>query len=110
MVLVISLNKCYNKFGDSMKYVILNDIKYELIEDFKDAFNTDEVVSKATDYFNEYDYILGDWSYGKLRLKGFCKKENKLFKPLNDFSKKEEYIKNNCAYGCRYFVLEKISD
>lgn len=93
-----------------MKYVILNDIKYELIENYKDGFNTDEVVNKATDYFNDYDYIFGDWSYGKLRLKGFCKKENKLFNPVNDFSKKEEYIKNNCAYGCKYFVLEKMND
>ncbi len=108
MVLVKPINKWYNDFGDNMKYVILNNIKYELIENFKEGFNTDEVVLRATDYFNDYDYIVGDWSYGKLRLKGFCKKNNKLFKTINDYSKKDEYIKNNCAYGCKYFVLEKM--
>ena len=57
--------------------------------------------------YGDYDYIIVDWAYGKLRLKGFCKKENKLFKELNDFEKKDEYLRNNCAYNCRYFILEK---
>lgn len=92
-----------------MKKFVFNDIEYNLIEDFKDAFSKEEVESKMTDYFNDYDYVIGDWAYGKLRLKGFCKKENKKFNKLNDFENKENYIKNNCAYGCKYFVLEKNS-
>ena len=90
-----------------MDLVIINDIKYKLIVNYKDGFDKEEVISKLTDYFYDYDYIIGDWAYSKLRLKGFCKKENKLFKDLNDFSKKDEYLKNNCAYNCRYFILEK---
>ena len=93
-----------------MKYVILNDKKYELIENVKDGYNQEEVESKLTDYFDEYDYVVGDWSYGKLRLKGFCKEGNKLYKEINAFSNKDNYIKNSCAYGCRYFVLERIND
>lgn len=93
-----------------MKKFVFNDIEYNLIEDFKDAFSKEEVESKMTDYFNDYDYVIGDWAYGKLRLKGFCKKENKKFNKLNDFENKENYIKNNCAYGCKYFVLEKIAN
>lgn len=91
-----------------MKYVIINDKKYELIENYKDGFNQEEVTNKLTDYFDGYDYIVGDWSYGKLRLKGFCKKGNPQFKKINDFEIKDTYIKKECAYDCRYFVLEKI--
>lgn len=93
-----------------MKYVIINDKKYELIENFKDGYDQEEVSSKLTDYFDDYDYIIGDWSYGKLRLKGFCKEGNKIYKDINDFSNKDDYIKNSCPYGCKYFILEKIVD
>lgn len=88
---------------------IINEQEFELIFD-KDAFDQTEVESKLTDYFDPYDYIVGDWSYGKLRLKGFCKKDNKLFNKINDYNNLDNYIKNNCAYGCRYFVLEKINE
>lgn len=91
-----------------MKYLIINDKKYELIKNYKDGYDQAETENKITDYFDNYDYIVGDWSYGKLRLKGFCKKENKNCKDINDYEKLEEYIKNNCAYECKYFVLEKI--
>ena len=59
-----------------------------------------------TDYFDDFDYIVGDWAYGKLRLKGFCKKENKRYRPINDFTKKQDYLKNYCAPEAPYFVLE----
>jgi uncharacterized protein YutD len=91
-----------------MKYIIINDQKFELIENVKDAYDFKEVSDKLTDYFDEYDYILGDWAYGKLRLKGFCKKENPKFNNINNFENKENYIKNECAYGCKYFVIERI--
>lgn len=91
-----------------MKYVILNNKKYELIENYKEGYDQQEVENKLTDYFDPYDYIIGDWAYGKLRLKGFCKKENILCNEINDYSKKEEYLKNDCAYDCKYFIIEKI--
>ena len=93
-----------------MKYIILNDKKYQLIENVKDGYDQEVVEEKTTDYFDNYDYIVGDWSYGKLRLKGFCKKENPIYNKINDIETKEEYINNNCAYGCKYFVLEKINN
>ena len=51
--------------------MIINNTEYELINNYKDAFNEEEFLSKCTDYFYDYDYIVGDIAYGKLRLKGF---------------------------------------
>ena len=85
----------------------INDQEFKLIKD-NNGFDKEEVESKLTDYFDEYDYIVGDWSYGKLRLKGFCKKENKKINKTNEYEKLDDYLKNNCAYGCRYFVLERV--
>ena len=83
------------------------DKNYKLIENYNDAFNEEEFMNLVTDYFIDFDYIVGDISYSKLRLKGFAKKGNKLHKDINDSDKIKEYIEENCAYGCKYFVLEK---
>ncbi len=91
-----------------MKKYKYNDIDYEIMKDYKNGFEDEIVKEKLTDYFIDYDYVLGDWLYGKLRLKGFNNKDNKNYKPLNDINKVDEYIKTHCAYECRYFILKKI--
>lgn len=91
-----------------MNQYIIRDFSYELIENYKDGFDLNEVTLKLTDYFDDYDYVVGDWAYGKLRLKGFCDQENQLFRKINDINKLEDYIKSDCAYDCRYFVLKKL--
>lgn len=91
-----------------MKIVEVNSKKYEVIKDYRDALDIDEVNDKLTDYFKSFDYILGDYAYGKLRLKGFNDKSNKNFKTINDIAKIDEYIKNNCAFECRHFILKAI--
>jgi len=84
--------------------------EYKLIENYKDGFNLDGFKEKYTDYFDNYDYIIGDYSYGKLRLKGFCNKINKMCNKINDIKFKDTYIKDLCSYECRYFILEKIKN
>lgn len=91
------------------KNYTFNDKKYELMTDYKDAFDKEKVEELVTDYFDDYDYIVGDWSYGKLRLKGLCNKENKIYNKINDIDNLEKYIKENCAYDCKYFVLKKVA-
>ena len=81
--------------------------KYKLIKNYNDAFNEEDFISLCTDYFKDYDYIVGDIAYSKLRLKGFTKKDNKLHNKINDFGNIDKYINENCAYGCKYFILEK---
>jgi len=87
--------------------IILNNNEYELINNYKDAFNLEEVAGLFTDYFYEYDYILGDYAYNKLRFKGFYEDNNKKANEINKFSYLNEYVKNYCAYECRYFVLKR---
>lgn len=91
-----------------MKKIVLDNIEYELIKDYRNAFNFDELVEKYTDYFYDFDYVLGDYSYDKLRLKGFCKKKNKNLNNINDYALVDNYLKEYCSYECRYFIIEKI--
>lgn len=87
----------------------LLDQEYKLIRDNGECFDLEIVKEKITDYFKDYDYIVGDIAYSKLRLKGFTKKDNKMNNEINDFDRLDKYILENCAYGCKYFILEKIN-
>ena len=85
----------------------VNKQKYELIKNYKEAFDKEEFLSKCTDYFYDYDYIVGDIAYGKLRLKGFYDSKNKKANTINNYKNIEEYLKNNCAVDCRHFIVKK---
>ena len=91
-----------------MKKIILFDLEYSIVKDEHDVFNLEEVASLATDYFKPYDYIFGDYSYGKLRLKGFYNDKNKNANNINKLSYLDSYINDFCAYNCKYFLIEKL--
>lgn len=86
----------------------VENMEYKIIKNYRDAFNKEDFVNKFTSFFAQYDFIVGDIAYSKLRLKGFNNKDNKNFNKINDSKNIEKYIKENCAYDCRYFILEKI--
>ena len=91
-----------------MKKVYLLENEYNIIKDDEDVFDMETVSSLATDYFKPYDYIFGDYSYGKLRLKGFYNDSNNKSSNINKLSYLDEYLKNYCSYGCKYFLIEKV--
>lgn len=92
-----------------MKSIVLDNIEYELIKNEKDSFVYDDIANIFTDYFYDYDYVVGDYAYSKLRLKGFYDVNNKKVRYLNNINNLDKYIKNQCAYNCGYFVLKKKS-
>lgn len=92
-----------------MKELEINNHKYILEKNKNDCFNYEETKNLVTEYFEEFDYILGDYSYDKLRLKGFCKKENKRWSKINDIESLEDYITNYCSYRANYFLLKKMA-
>ena len=71
------------------KKIIINNKEYELIINYRDAYDEKDFFEKCTDYFYDYDYIIGDIAYGKLRLKGFYDAKNKKVKDLNNFKFKD---------------------
>jgi len=90
------------------KVIEIENNKYELIKNYKEAFDLEDFTLKYTDYFYDYDYILGDIAYSKLRLKGFYDKDNKKVKDINNYNNVDKYLKDNCAVDCKYFILKKI--
>ena len=66
------------------KKVTIKEIEYELIRN-DDCYNQEDIEKLVleTDYFDNYDYILGDYAYEKLRLKGFYESDSKKRRPHN---------------------------
>ncbi len=91
-----------------MKKVDLNRFEYELVTNERECFDKEKTESLLTEYFEEYDYILGDYAYDKLRLKGFQEKTNPKVNKINNIENLDKYLKEHCAYGARHFLLKKI--
>ena len=90
-----------------MNKVVRNN-NYEVVEDkdkMVDTINLEEIL---TDYYDNFDYVVGDFAYGKVRLKGFYDSNKKDVKSHNNIKNVQDYLKNCCAYGCKYFILKKI--
>ena len=90
------------------KIIEIENIEYELITNYRNAFDKEEFKKRYTEYFEDYDYIVGDIAYNSLRLKGFYDKKNKKVNKINNYDNLNIYLKENCANDCRYFVLKKI--
>ena len=74
-----------------MKTIIINDQEYEIIRNDNDCLNKEVLQEKITDYFDSFDYIMGDFSYDKVRLKGYNDSSNKKATKINDIKYIDEY-------------------
>ena len=91
-----------------MKKIVINEIEYEVVRNDNDCLDKEELAEKITDYFDNFDYICGDFSYEKVRLKGFNDSKNKNAKKINDIKYLDDYINNYCSLGAKIFLLKKI--
>ena len=91
-----------------MKKIEINGINYEIIKNDGDCINVEELQEKVTDYFEPYDYIFGDYSYEKVRLKGYNESANKKTTKINDIKYLDDYITNYCSYGAKIFLIKKV--
>ncbi|KMY28353.1 hypothetical protein ACZ11_24330 [Lysinibacillus xylanilyticus] len=81
--------------------------EYELIEDYKEAFQEEVFKERYSDILARYDYIVGDWGYSQLRLKGFFDDKNQKATFDTKISTLQDYLYEYCNFGCSYFVLHK---
>ena len=55
----------------------VNQQYFELIEDYRECFDEELFASRYSDILDKYDFVVGDFGYDQLRLKGFYKDSNK---------------------------------
>ncbi|WP_246945691.1 YutD family protein [Bacillus pinisoli] len=88
--------------------VEINNIGYELIEEFRDGFNEEAFRTRYSEILSRYDFIVGDWGYNQLRLRGFFDDQNQKATYDTKISTLKEYLYEYCNFGCAYFVLKKV--
>ncbi len=92
-----------------MNFLIeLNGKNYEIIENKKDGFQEQALKDRYSEILAKYDYIVGDWGYDQLRLKGFYKDRNAKATIESKIGTLDDYLLEYCNFGCAYFVLKKI--
>lgn len=99
-------NKLVKKI-DSETLEINND-KYLIKTNYREALDLELLEERYSDLLEKYDYIVGDMSYGKLRLRGFYYDSNKKAPIDMKISHIEDYLLEYCSFGCAYFVLESL--
>lgn len=87
--------------------VILDKYEYEVIEENRDALDEEALQERYSDILAKYDYIVGDWGYNQLRLKGFYEDKNPKAAFDTKISTVQDYLYEYCNFGCAYFVLKR---
>lgn len=88
--------------------ILINGNTYEIVEDHKSGFNEEAFKARYSEILNKYDYIVGDWGYDQLRLRGFFDDQNQRATFDTKISTLTEYLYEYCNFGCAYFVVQKM--
>ncbi|MGD8192076.1 YutD-like domain-containing protein [Brevibacillus ginsengisoli] len=81
---------------------------YELVDEGRNGWNPEAFKERYSDILDKYDYIVGDWGYSQLRLRGFYENTNKKIPFEQKIVALDEYLQEFCNFGCAYFVLKKV--
>lgn len=87
---------------------LIGERKYRLVHDHREAFDPERLGERYSDILSRYDYIVADWGYDQLRLKGFFAADNRKAQPEQRIDTLEDYLYEYCNFGCAYFVIERI--
>jgi len=88
----------------------LNGKRYEVVENIKNGFQAEDIENRYSDILKKYDYIVGDWGYSQLRLKGFYEEGHVKASFETTIDTLEDYLYEYCNFGCAYFVLKKLDN
>lgn len=90
---------------ESETELLINNHQYKVVLNSQNGFQFDEFVRRYNPALSQYDYIVGDWGYGQLRLKGFYNNDRDVangpfIASLND------YLLEDINFGAAYFVIQ----
>ncbi|MGM9903113.1 hypothetical protein A5844_001574 [Enterococcus sp. 10A9_DIV0425] len=88
--------------------LLIGDKQYRIVTDYREGFNAEKLGERYSEVLSRYDYIVGDWGYEQLRLKGFFTATNRRAHPDQRIDALEDYLYEYCNFGCAYFVIERI--
>lgn len=81
---------------------------YKLSHEHKNGWNAEAFKERYSEILERYDYIVGDWGYNQLRLRGFYREGHPKATKDTVITSLADYLNEYCNFGCAYFVLTKI--
>ncbi|RAV06297.1 YutD-like domain-containing protein [Paenibacillus sp. YN15] len=82
---------------------------YSLVLDHKNGWNYEVFRDRYSEVLDRYDFIVGDWGYNQLRLRGFFKEPNNKGSKDSSIALLHDYLNEYCNFGCAYFIIEKLA-
>ena len=89
------------------EHLLINGEAYTIIENYRDAIQLEALNNRYNDILEKYDYIVGDWGFEQLRLKGFYETSDKKTSSEKQIHYLQDYLYEYCNFGCAYFVIKK---
>ncbi|MFC7439673.1 YutD family protein [Laceyella putida] len=93
-----------------MERIQIYGLEYEVLTNYREGWNAEAFRRRYSDILAKYDYIVGDWGYGQLRLKGFFADQHARATTETRISYLQEYLNEFCNFGCAYFVLKRVGE
>lgn len=88
--------------------ITIDGTKYEIVKDYKEAFDAERLGERYSEILDKYDYIVADWGFEQLRLKGFYDNRNRKVPQDQRINNLEDYLYEYCNFGCPYFVVQRL--
>jgi len=96
----------YQGIRTDKTHIEVNKHPFEIVLDYHEAFDLDKFTERYSTILNKYDYLVGDWGFEQLRLKGFYKDDTKDVQRAQTIGTVQDYLYEYCNFGCAYFILK----
>lgn len=83
------------------------DHAYRLVYNYREGFDPQRLGERFDHILNKYDYIVGDWGYDQLRLRGFYRDHTRSANRDQTISTLQDYVLEFCNFGCAFFVVAR---
>ena len=80
-------------------HLLIKEEPYQLVLNYREGFDLLAFENRYQEYFEKFDFIVGDWGFEQLRLRGFYQ--------IGQAKVPKDQTIEYCNFGCRYFVLAK---
>lgn len=88
--------------------IMIGNRQYKVVTNYREGFVLEKIGERYSEVLARYDYIVGDWGYEQLRLRGFFEASNRKATPEQRIDALEDYLYEYCNFGCAYFVIQRV--
>lgn len=88
---------------------VIQHQRYRVVFDYREGLNFDSLAQRFDDVLIKYDYIVGDWGFEQLRLRGFYRQYQRQANHDQVIDYLQDYLCEYCNPNCPYFIIEKVT-